>query len=378
MSGRPLSVLFVADHLGYPGGVVHGATTYFLDVLPALAGAGVQVTACFLREDHPAARDLRERGVEPVFLGAARLDPFVVSRIAQLAAASRCSVIHAQGFKSSVAARLIARRASRALLIHVHDMKMPPLAVRLLNRTLALATDRALCVSGAVADVAARGYAVARERQRVVHTGIRVESFRGASTRARQELRHEVGIEPDAPVIAMIARFHPEKGHDPMLRMMREIVQLMPRAVLLMAGDGPERGACEALGRALGLAPNLRYLGMRRDVARVLAAADLVVMPSLSEGLGRAAIEANLAGRRVLAFDTGGLREVLDDPDCGRLVAAGDTRAFIDAAVEMLHAPEAADVRSSELRAQRATRRFGLEAHVARLQECYEAARRFA
>ena len=104
------SVLFIADHLGYPGGVVHGATTYYLDTLPALAAAGVRVVPCFLREYHPAAEELRARGVEPIFLSAARLNPFVVGRVAKIAQTHGCTLIHANNFKSTVVARLLARR----------------------------------------------------------------------------------------------------------------------------------------------------------------------------------------------------------------------------------------------------------------------------
>jgi Glycosyltransferase len=368
------SVLFIADHLGYPGGVVHGATTYYLDTLPALAAAGVRVVPCFLREYHPAAEELRARGVEPIFLSAARLNPFVVGRVAKIAQTHGCTLIHANNFKSTVVARLLARRLGLPLLVHVHDVKLPPFALRLANRLLAGENDLGLCVSQAVVPVAVGGYAIRPDHAHVVHTGIHLGPYQSLGERARAEMRAELGIGPDEPVLAMVARMYREKGHREMLRIMRSVARVHPDARLLLAGDGPERRACEALARELGVREAVRFLGARRDVARVLAASDVLVVPSQSEGLGRAPIEANLVGLPVVAFATGGLREVIEHPDDGVLVPEGDLDAFARAVSGLLARPTLHDERLRQARAQRAADRFGIDAHVRRLRECYERA----
>lgn len=368
------TVLFIADHLGYPGGVVHGATTYYLDVLPALAAIGVRVVPCFLREYHPAAEELRVRGVEPLFLSAARLNPFVVGRVARIARAHGCTLIHANNFKATVIARLLARRLRLPLLVHVHDVKLPPWGVRLTSRLLAGENDLGLCVSRAVAPVAVDGCAIRPEHVHVVHTGIRPEPFQSLGERARAEMRAELGLGPHEPALAMVARMYREKGHREILRVMRTVVRFHPDARLVLAGDGPERGACEALARELGVQDAVRFLGARRDVARVLAASDVLVVPSQSEGLGRAAIEANLVGLPVVAFDTGGLREVIAHPEDGVLVPEGDLEAFARAVCGLLQQPTLHDRRLMRARAERAARRFGIDAHVRHLRECYERA----
>ncbi len=101
-----------------------------------------------------------------------------------------------------------------------------------------------------------------------------------------------------------------------MLRIMARVVARRPDAVLVMAGDGPEREACEALAAELGLQDNVRFLGSRDDVPQILAACDLVVVPSKSEGLSLAAIEA-CAGKAVVGFDAGGLSDVITDEVSG-------------------------------------------------------------
>ena len=139
-----------------------------------------------------------------------------------------------------------------------------------------------------------------------------------------------------------------------------------------MIGDGPERPACEDLTRHLGISGHVRFLGERGDVPRLLSAIDLVLMPSQSEGLGLAAIEALAAARPVIAFAVGGLPEVVVDGLNGRLVPPGDCEAFAEAVIETLQDPGR---RFSYARgAASSAEGFGLEAHIERLIDCYRMA----
>src|SRR5690606_22761468 len=80
-TARPPPILFLADHLGFPSGRVHGVTTYLVDVLPSLKASGVDVAACFLKAAHPAAQLLREHGIPVHFLDTRRFNPFVVRSV---------------------------------------------------------------------------------------------------------------------------------------------------------------------------------------------------------------------------------------------------------------------------------------------------------
>jgi glycosyltransferase involved in cell wall biosynthesis len=168
----------------------------------------------------------------------------------------------------------------------------------------------------------------------------------------------------------MFARMYPVKGHQAMLGMMPRIIEACPDVLLLLAGDGPERETCEALTDRLGLSRYVMFLGERDDVPELLAACDIFVMPSEREGLGLAAIEALAMGKPVVGFDVGGLSEVIDDGETGRLVPFGDIDAFIAAVLALLF--DAALLAALGDRAQRAAQRFSLEEHVRRLLECYQ------
>jgi glycosyltransferase involved in cell wall biosynthesis len=361
--------MIVADHLGYAGGVVHGVTTYFLEVLPALVEAGVALTVCYLREPHPAADGLRERGIAPVFLSAARMNPFVALRVAEMARRSGSNVLHAMGIKGTLMARLATRLAPARTLLHLHDLIEPGTLVGGLQRALARPTDMAVCVSAAAAPIAVKRYNVRPERVRVIHNGIRLERFERVAGDARARVRAALSIAPSTPVLLLVGRMHPIKGHRAMLEMMPEIVRRCPDVQLLLVGDGPERAGCEAVVRERGLDRHVRFLGQRRDIAELLQASDVVVVPSQSEGLSLAAIEAHAAGRPVVGFDAGGIVEVVEDGVTGRIVPAADCAAFANATATLLLDEGARATFGRE--AQRVAQRFSLDAHVDALLSCY-------
>ncbi len=365
-------VMIIADHIGYADGVRHGVTTYLVHVLPLLAAAGVELTVCFLRAPHPAAADLQAHGIHPVFFDAGKWDPTVAVRIAALARRKGVRLLHATGVKGTLAARIAARLIGARTLVHVHDLNDPGAALSALQQLMSQPADAAVCVSKAVRDLTVNRYHVRPDRVRVVCNGIPLEMLRSAGAGARSRVRSELGIEPGRPVLAIIGRMHPVKGHRALLSILPAIVRSFPRALLLVIGDGPERASCEELARNLGMSSHVRFLGRRGDVPRLLAGIDLVLMPSQSEGLGLAAIEALAAARPVIAFAVGGLPEVVVDRVNGRLVAPGDFAAFASAVIETLRDPGR---RFSYARGAAASAgHFGIEAHIGRLIECYRMA----
>lgn len=362
-------VMVLADHFGYADGVRHGVTTYLLNVLPLLAAAGVSLTVCFLRAPHPAAAELQEKGIQPVFFDAAKWDPTVALRVAALARRNHVRLVHATGVKGTLVARTAARLVGARTLVHVHDFNEPGAILGTLERFLARSTDAAVCVSQAVRELTVSQYHVLPERVRIARNGVALQALRSAGAGERSRVRAELDIEAGRPVLAMIGRLHPVKGHREMLRMLPAIVRSCPRALLLVIGDGPGRAACEELARALDLSAHVRFIGRRTDVPRLLSVIDLVLMPSRSEGLGLAAIEALAAARPVIAFAVGGLPEVVTDQVSGRLVPAGDCDAFADAVIDTLRNP--ARLSAYARGAAASAERFGLDAHVRRLIDCY-------
>lgn len=360
-------IMVLADHFGYADGVRHGVTTYLMHVLPLLGRAGVDLTVCFLRAPHAAAEELRARGIRPIFLDAGKWDPTVALRVADLARRNGVRLLHATGIKGTLVGRIAARLIGARTLLHVHDLNDPG-PVSALQRLFARPSDAAVCVSEAVRELTVSRYHVSPARVRVARNGVPLDALRAAAG-ARRRVRAELGIEPGRSVLGIVGRMHPVKGHRALLGMLPAIVRSCPRALLLVIGDGPQRAPCEALARGLGMSQHVRFLGRRTDVPRLLSAIDLLLMPSQSEGLGLAAIEALAAARPVVAYAVGGLPEVVVDGLNGRLVPPGDCEAFANAVAATLREPGR---RFAYARgAVSSARRFSLDTHVRGLIDCY-------
>lgn len=157
-------------------------------------------------------------------------------------------------------------------------------------------------------------------------------------TRAR--IRGELGTSADASVVLCAGRLRPEKGQDILLRATPRIRDAVPGVEIWLAGDGSHRAEYEAIARELGVGDTVRFLGFRSDVPDLMAAADLAAVPSRSEGLGTAALEALAAGLAVVASDVGGLPDSVIPGETGELVAPENPVALADAVAGLLRDPE--------------------------------------
>lgn len=291
--------------------------------------------------------------------GAAGAARSLAAAVLPLARALPCDVIDAEFFwPDGVAAMHVAEALglpfsikARGSDIH-HWGRRPAIAAQMVE-----AAGRAaglLAVSAALKrDMAAMG--MPEERIRVHHTGIDLDRFRPLDRAAAKS-----GLGVAGPLIVAPGNLVPLKGHG----LAVEALARLPDATLLIAGEGPERRALEALIAARGLEERARLLGSVAPAAmpELLAAADLMLLPSEREGLANVWIEALACGTPVLIADVGGAREVLDRPEAGRLVAR-DPEAIAAAARAMLaDPPDPAAVR-------RSAERFSWERNARELHE---------
>jgi glycosyltransferase involved in cell wall biosynthesis len=152
------------------------------------------------------------------------------------------------------------------------------------------------------------------------------------------ETRRELGIATDAPLIALVGRLTSQKGVDSFLAAAQVICATHPATRFIVAGMGPDRAALELEAKDMGVAGNVRFLGYRDDVPALLAASDIVVLPSRSEGLPIVLLEALAVERPVVAAAVGGVPDLLRHghtallvpPHAPADVAAGVLRLLAD------------------------------------------------
>jgi glycosyltransferase involved in cell wall biosynthesis len=204
----------------------------------------------------------------------------------------------------------------------------------------------------------------------VVVNGIDVASYaRDAQTRRR--IRAQLGLPDEAPVAGIVARLTAAKDHVNLFDAFVRLRAPHPRARLVVVGDGELRDDLHRAVRERGLADAVVFTGRRDDVADVLSAFDVFVLPSSTEGLAVTLLEAMAAGLPVVATRVGGNGEVVVDGETGLLAPPRDSGALA-ACLGQLFADPARGARYGARGRARARARFGVEAMAARYQEIYE------
>lgn len=171
---------------------------------------------------------------------------------------------------------------------------------------------------------------VSGRANRVIHNGVDPEHWRSPGAEARTCMRRVLGLADSDYVIGLCAVFRPEKNH---LQLVEAIASLRSRGVparALLIGDGPMRPAIEARARDLGVAADVLIAGFHQDVRPLLAASDVVALPSTSvETFSLAALEAMALGRPVVLSEIGGAAEMVRPEENGFLFPAHDTPALV-------------------------------------------------
>lgn len=173
---------------------------------------------------------------------------------------------------------------------------------------------------------------VSGRTNRVIHNGVDPEHWRSPGAEARTRMRRVLGLADGDYAVGMCAVFRPEKNH---LQLVEAIARLRARGIparALLIGDGPMRPAIEARARDLGVAGDVLIAGFHQDVRPLLAASDVVALPSTSvETFSLAALEAMALGRPVVLSEIGGAAEMVRPEENGFLFPAHDTQALVAA-----------------------------------------------
>ena len=228
-----------------------------------------------------------------------------------------------------------------------------------LERVLARVSDRLLGVSQATVDDLVRLGVAPPARFRVLPLGLDLDPLAEPDEALRSASRSELGIGTEEILLVFVGRIVTIKRLDLLLRAVAQARESEPRLRLAVIGDGDERPQLERQAAELGIAGDTLFLGYRRELRPIFAAADLAVLSSDNEGTPVSLIEAAAAGLPAVATDVGGVGEVVT-AETGILVPRGDVAALASAMVEM-----AADAQRRErcgrAARQRALGRYGAD-----------------
>ena len=293
-----------------------------------------------------------------------------IGALRSLVRAGAYDVVHAHGLRAGIDAA-IAARGGPPVIATVHNLVRPeiagamrarferraePLVVRMTNRTLA--------VSQEIADRLKRAAPGAATKIEVMYLGI---GDAPQVTRDRSEVRSDLGVAADVPLVVTVARLAPQKALHVMLD---AISRAETSPTLVVLGQGPLESELKRRAAELSVGDRVRFLGFRDDVADVVAASDVFCLSSIWEGVPLAVQEAIMLGTPVVSTDVGGMGEIVVDRRSGRLVPPGDAPALAAALDEVCSSPEVAALYAHSARADLELR-FSTEAMLERLTFLY-------
>lgn len=260
-----------------------------------------------------------------------------VQRLRAFCSRQNATVIHAHQytpFAYAIATRIYGRRPPVLFTEHGRFYPdYPSLKRKIFNRFMSDKRDQFVAVGNSVRQALVRNEGLRNNRIDVIYNGVDFEEPCGEAD-SRSKVRKELGYDDDF-VVAMVARFDTIKDHTTAIRAIVIAIQQNPRLQLLLIGDGPQRESIEKQVVEHRLENNIRMLGSRSDVARLLGAADVLLLTSVSEGIPMTIIEAMRARVPVVATAVGGVPEIIQHRMTGMLAEAKDAAGIAAAIVEL-------------------------------------------
>lgn len=336
------------------------------------AAPDVELLVCALNQDGPALETARAAGARTFHLGKHGAADGV-RRLADLVRSERVDLVNGHNATGGLYAALAARMAGGRVAFRTeHTIHFPgrhSALYPLLEPISTVLTRRVVCVCQAVLESHVSRLPWAARRFVTVANGI----SSAAHTRPREVTRSTLGIAEDAPIVLSIGSLSVQKAQHHLVDAFGAIAAAHPRAILLVAGDGPLREPLSQRITAAGLSDRVRLLGARDDAADLLEACDLFVLSSQREGLPITLIEAMRAGRACVSTRIGGTAEVVDEGVTGLLVPPGAPSALAAALATLLGDP-AARARMGEAGRRRWRERFTAERMVRDTEALYRVA----
>jgi glycosyltransferase involved in cell wall biosynthesis len=309
--------------------------------------------ALVLHHDWPGDRTSANRFEEVARVPVARLDtgwrPTIwISRVAKVVSRVRFAmmlpaivstarrynpdvVYSSQSKWDCLAATYTARCLNKPQIIHLHCVIRPWLGAQVSRRLLTC--DHVITVSDFIRTEALR-HGVRAERVSTIRNTMAPLAPTPVGT--REAVRAELRIPEDAPVIGIVGRIDPYKGQHDSIAAFTKIAHLWPAACFVIIGGGSYQTQLEIEVARSGMNDRIRFLGVRSDVPRLLAALDIFVHPSRDEGFGLAVAEASAAGLPIVAYAEGAIPELVIDQETGLLVRPGDIDALAAALLALL------------------------------------------
>ena len=308
-----------------------------------LEARAVEANITATREHHVRVTSVRHliRDLRPVS------DLIAFCALLRIIRRERPHIVHTHTSKAGILGRWAAWFCRIPVIVHTPHGHVfwgyfGPLQTRLFilfEKWTARITDAIVTLTPQEREDHLRFHVAPEGRFTVIHSGVDLESFLSDRLQG-EEAKTVLGIPPEITVIGTVGRLTAVKGQEVLIRAASELIRRGERVFLVLLGGGELRRELEELSFRLGISEQVRFLGWRTDVARIMVACDIFCLPSRNEGMGKVLVEAMALGKPIVASDIGGIKNIVRPGENGLLVPVGDVEAWIEAIARLCRDPE--------------------------------------
>lgn len=290
------------------------------------------------KDDIPLLRSAAAKGITvDIIPSRTRYDARGIFDVRKMINRYKVNILHCHGYKSDVLGYFAALAGKVKLVATLHGWWVGDSTKSRFHNALDMHFiryfDRIVVVSQSLLEAIERDKALSGKTVLIPNC---VNTNKFGKTRDRDIIRSGLGIPPGAVLLGTVSRLTEEKGHTYLLDALAKLRKAGKDIYLIVAGEGPLESQLKARSVELGLGKNVIFAGFRDDVSDIISALDIFLMPSLSEGLPMAVLEAMAAGKQVIATNVGGIPSIIRDRQTGIFIKPKDDSSIVEAVTGLL------------------------------------------
>ncbi len=331
-SNRRIKILYIVD-----GFRLGGAETKLLELLKHLDRKNYHISICSLNNEGELRKDFENLGAKVKVLGRKhRFDISIIPKLIQFCKREKFDIVQNILFYADVVGTLSAKLAGVLGVISWETISHENESYEPVHRQIAYRfgmkfVDRIVAVSEDVRQSIVKLRNINPGKIITIHYGVNLTKYNNAKRNAAVDFPCNARF----PSIAVVARLNEVKGHKYLIEALKKVVEHFPNLKCLFVGDGNYRKDLEEMVREFGLNNNVQFLGFCDNIEEILQTSDLFVLPSISEGLPNALLEAMACSVPVVATSVGGIPEVIKDGFNGILVPTRNETALSEKIVKL-------------------------------------------
>jgi len=358
---------------------IAGAEQHLLTLLDGLRASNVDARMILLvepsnpMENYVQAATARGIPVEPMTIGS-HVDLTLHRRLYSALRHMQPDIVHTHLLHADVFGIPAARAARVPIVVtsrHNDNTFRRRFPIRQTNQALWQSVDAGIAISQSLARFCVEVEGAPAEKIHTIYYGLDPERWLVDAKGARVVLRRELGMGRHDLLVGMACRLIEQKGVTYGLKAFARVAEEFPAAHIVVAGDGPLREALENQAKWMTAAERVHFLGWRSDVPFLLAALDILLVPSLWEGFGLVLLEAMAQSIPIIASDVSALPEIVIHAETGLLAPPADVEALADA-LRLLLADKALRRHLGLMGQDRLEQHFGAARMVGETMALYE------